>query len=217
MLQVRAKVITDGHLNPNIVGQSVQNLAKIFEINVPQSAKVRAAGEEGDRRGVVGSRVNQMQQGRRAGRRDRGVCEGAVVAGMREDALRMLAWYSSAVCVGYHVSYACVCLPPLQVLIGEVTDIGKSEPLSEEKLSPILAMFRAPDFHTAVDMADRLIKFGGPGGCERETHVATCCDFGPGQVTHIAHLRLRHRLPDAPRISPHLYEQATPPCCTPTP
>lgn len=104
-VKVRAKVITDGHLNPNIVGQSVQNLAKIFEINVPQSAKV---------------------------------------------------------------------------LIGEVTDIGKSEPLSEEKLSPILAMFRAPDFHTAVDMADRLIKFGGPG------HTSVLYT-NPLNKAHIAH------------------------------
>lgn len=47
VLQVRAKVIIDGHLNPNIVGQSVQSLAKIFEINVPQSAKVWAAGGGG--------------------------------------------------------------------------------------------------------------------------------------------------------------------------
>ena len=50
-----------------------------------------------------------------------------------------------------------------KVIIGEISVIGKTEELSEEKLCPILGMYRAPNFHTAVDMADKLIKFGGPG------------------------------------------------------
>ncbi|MBD2196893.1 MULTISPECIES: bifunctional acetaldehyde-CoA/alcohol dehydrogenase [Calothrix] len=50
-----------------------------------------------------------------------------------------------------------------KVLIGEVENIGDSEPFAYEKLSPILAMYRAADFHDAVDKADKLIEFGGLG------------------------------------------------------
>lgn len=45
----------------------------------------------------------------------------------------------------------------------QVEGIGKDEPLSEEKLCPVLAMYKAPNFETAVTMADKLITFGGPG------------------------------------------------------
>ncbi|GAX83565.1 hypothetical protein CEUSTIGMA_g10990.t1 [Chlamydomonas eustigma] len=41
--------------------------------------------------------------------------------------------------------------------------IGKEEPLSEEKLCPVLGMYRAADYASAVDMADRLVRFAGPG------------------------------------------------------
>ena len=45
----------------------------------------------------------------------------------------------------------------------QVDVIGKEEPLSEEKLCPVLAMYRAPDFKNAVTMADKLINMFGPG------------------------------------------------------
>ncbi len=38
--QVRAKVIIDGKLNPNIVGQSITKLADLFGITVPPGTKV---------------------------------------------------------------------------------------------------------------------------------------------------------------------------------
>ncbi|KAL4451627.1 hypothetical protein ABPG75_007289 [Micractinium tetrahymenae] len=50
-----------------------------------------------------------------------------------------------------------------KALVGEVEVIGKEEPMSEEKLCPVLAMYRAPDFKGAVDMADRLVNLFGPG------------------------------------------------------
>jgi acetaldehyde dehydrogenase/alcohol dehydrogenase len=50
-----------------------------------------------------------------------------------------------------------------KTLIAEVEDIGKSEPFAYEKLSPILAMYRATNFHEAVAKAENLIEFGGPG------------------------------------------------------
>lgn len=50
-----------------------------------------------------------------------------------------------------------------KVLIGEVTDIGPDEPFSYEKLSPVLALYRAADFNEAVDKAAALVEFGGIG------------------------------------------------------
>lgn len=51
----------------------------------------------------------------------------------------------------------------IRVLIGEVEEIGTGEPFAYEKLSPILAMYRATDFEDAVDKAESLVKFGGRG------------------------------------------------------
>eukprot|EP00201_Polytomella_parva_P009462 CAMPEP_0175050268 /NCGR_PEP_ID=MMETSP0052_2-20121109/7170_1 /TAXON_ID=51329 ORGANISM="Polytomella parva, Strain SAG 63-3" /NCGR_SAMPLE_ID=MMETSP0052_2 /ASSEMBLY_ACC=CAM_ASM_000194 /LENGTH=886 /DNA_ID=CAMNT_0016314463 /DNA_START=114 /DNA_END=2774 /DNA_ORIENTATION=+ len=50
-----------------------------------------------------------------------------------------------------------------KVLIGEVSVVGKEEPLSQEKLSPILAMYRSSDFNTALATTHKLIMFGGAG------------------------------------------------------
>ena len=50
-----------------------------------------------------------------------------------------------------------------RVLIGEVETIAKDEPFAYEKLSPILAMYRAQDFNDAVEKAESLILFGGHG------------------------------------------------------
>jgi acetaldehyde dehydrogenase/alcohol dehydrogenase len=50
-----------------------------------------------------------------------------------------------------------------RVLIGEVEDISTNEPFAYEKLSPILAMYRAPNFQEAVDKAKKLVEFGGMG------------------------------------------------------
>ena len=50
-----------------------------------------------------------------------------------------------------------------KILIGEVTSVDISEPFAHEKLSPVLALYKAKDFDTAVDMADQLVKDGGYG------------------------------------------------------
>ncbi|GAB4367240.1 MAG: bifunctional acetaldehyde-CoA/alcohol dehydrogenase [Elainellaceae cyanobacterium] len=50
-----------------------------------------------------------------------------------------------------------------KVLIGEVDTIGVEEPFAYEKLSPILALYRAPSFQIAVERAEQLIAFGGRG------------------------------------------------------
>jgi len=81
-------ILVNGHLNPEIVGQSVKHIAKLAGISVPHDTRV---------------------------------------------------------------------------LIGEVEDIGPNEPFSYEKLSIILAMYRAADFNDALDKTKRLIEFAGLG------------------------------------------------------
>ena len=50
-----------------------------------------------------------------------------------------------------------------KILIGEVESVELSEEFAHEKLSPVLAMYRAKDFSDAVDKAERLIADGGFG------------------------------------------------------
>ena len=50
-----------------------------------------------------------------------------------------------------------------KILIGEVESVELSEEFAHEKLSPVLAMYRAADFNEALDKADRLIADGGFG------------------------------------------------------
>ncbi|NWK12407.1 bifunctional acetaldehyde-CoA/alcohol dehydrogenase [Clostridium cadaveris] len=50
-----------------------------------------------------------------------------------------------------------------KVLVGEVDSVELEEPFSHEKLSPVLAMYRAKSFEEALEKADRLIILGGMG------------------------------------------------------
>lgn len=50
-----------------------------------------------------------------------------------------------------------------KALIAECSIVGKEEPFSYEKLSPTLALYRAKDFKDAVNIADKLVRFGGLG------------------------------------------------------
>ena len=50
-----------------------------------------------------------------------------------------------------------------KILIGEVTSVDVSEPFAHEKLSPVLALYKAKDFDTALDMSEQLIADGGYG------------------------------------------------------
>ena len=50
-----------------------------------------------------------------------------------------------------------------KILIGEVDRVDVSEAFAHEKLSPILAMYRASDFHDALNKADALVADGGLG------------------------------------------------------
>ncbi len=50
-----------------------------------------------------------------------------------------------------------------KILIGEVESVELSEEFAHEKLSPVLAMYKAKSFEDALDKADRLIADGGFG------------------------------------------------------
>ncbi|MFB2771691.1 bifunctional acetaldehyde-CoA/alcohol dehydrogenase [Pelatocladus sp. BLCC-F211] len=96
-------ILKQGHLNPAIVGQSVEKLAKIARIELKREIS------------------------------------------------------------GCNTDNYCPLPSSYKVLIAEVEMIGPAEPFAYEKLSPILAMYRAHNFHEAVTKADQLIEFGGPG------------------------------------------------------
>jgi acetaldehyde dehydrogenase/alcohol dehydrogenase len=83
-----AKIIIDGRLNAEIVGQSVEKLAALGDLTLPEGTRV---------------------------------------------------------------------------MIGEVDAISRDEPFAFEKLSPILAMYRAATFEDAVEKAEKLVEFGGRG------------------------------------------------------
>lgn len=50
-----------------------------------------------------------------------------------------------------------------KILIGEVEDVDISEEFAHEKLSPVLAMYKAEDFEDALSKAEHLIADGGYG------------------------------------------------------
>ena len=50
-----------------------------------------------------------------------------------------------------------------KILIGEVESVDISEEFAHEKLSPVLAMYKAKTFKEALDKAERLIADGGFG------------------------------------------------------
>lgn len=62
-----------------------------------------------------------------------------------------------AALAGVHVNEHC------KVLIGEVESVDVSEEFAHEKLSPVLAMYKAADFEDAMAKAERLIEDGGHG------------------------------------------------------
>ena len=53
--------------------------------------------------------------------------------------------------------------PDTKILIGEVTSVDISEEFAHEKLSPVLAMYKAKNFEDACEKADRLVQDGGFG------------------------------------------------------
>jgi acetaldehyde dehydrogenase/alcohol dehydrogenase len=74
-----------------------------------------------------------------------------------------------------------ISIPPgTRVLIAEVEKIDPDEPFAHEKLSPVLAMYRARDFDMAVEQARQLVELGGRG------HTAVLYT-SPANLEHIRH------------------------------
>jgi acetaldehyde dehydrogenase/alcohol dehydrogenase len=53
--------------------------------------------------------------------------------------------------------------PTTKILIGEVTSLSADEPYAHEKLSPLLALYRAKNFDDATQKAQKLVELGGAG------------------------------------------------------
>ncbi len=53
--------------------------------------------------------------------------------------------------------------PDTRVLIAEITGVGRDYPLSGEKLSPILAFYTVKNYQEGIELANRLLEFGGLG------------------------------------------------------
>ena len=51
----------------------------------------------------------------------------------------------------------------VKILIAEITSTGSDEPLAQEKLSPVLAMYQSESFADALEKADALVRGGGFG------------------------------------------------------
>ena len=51
----------------------------------------------------------------------------------------------------------------IKILVAEVTDTSEKEPFSQEKLSPVLAAYKAENFDDALEKADALVRGGGFG------------------------------------------------------
>ena len=66
-----------------------------------------------------------------------------------------------------------------KIIIGEVESVDISEEFAHEKLSPVLAMYKATDIHDAFDKAEHLIADGGYG------HTSAICLY---EVTEQAKL-----------------------------
>jgi acetaldehyde dehydrogenase/alcohol dehydrogenase len=105
--QVGQLIVTDGHLNPAIVGQSALTIARLAGVEIGTDQ----ADESSPNDGAVRSLTS----------------------------------------------------PAPKVLIAEVEAVGATEPFSYEKLSPVLAMYRAQTFAEAVEIAQSLVEFGGKG------------------------------------------------------
>ncbi|MGN1402042.1 MAG: bifunctional acetaldehyde-CoA/alcohol dehydrogenase [Bacillus sp. (in: firmicutes)] len=64
----------------------------------------------------------------------------------------------------YIASLAGISIPEgTKILIAECKSVGPQEPLSREKLSPVLACFQAKDTEEGIRLAEEMLEFGGLG------------------------------------------------------
>lgn len=53
--------------------------------------------------------------------------------------------------------------PHTKILVAELKGVGLNYPLSAEKLSPILAFYRVPNHKKGIELADKIVRYGGLG------------------------------------------------------
>ncbi len=75
-----------------------------------------------------------------------------------------------------------------KVLIAECEKVGEAEPFSMEKLSPVLAFYRAKDYDAALANAAALIEYGGAG------HTAVLYTDTAAEHDHIRKFEFRVRV-----------------------
>lgn len=70
--------------------------------------------------------------------------------------------------------------PETSVICVELSGVGKDDPLSAEKLSPVLSLYFVPDFSAALDTCYSLLRFGGAGHTAsiHSTNDARIREFG---------------------------------------
>ena len=77
-----------------------------------------------------------------------------------------------------------------KALIAECSKVGTEEPFSAEKLSPVLAMYKADDFEKAVVLAKSLVSFGGKG----HTSVLYTNPMNNDRIKHYGHVMITGRV-----------------------
>lgn len=82
-----------------------------------------------------------------------------------------------------------------RVLVAETAEIGAAEPLSAEKLSPVLAWFEATGREAGISLAERVIRWGGWG------HTAVVHSRDPDVVTACSALPVGRLLVNTPAIT----------------
>ena len=77
-----------------------------------------------------------------------------------------------------------------KALIAECTKVGAEEPFSAEKLSPVLAMYKADDFKSGADLAKELVSHGGRG----HTSVLYTNPQNDDRIKYFGHLMITGRV-----------------------
>ena len=90
-----------------------------------------------------------------------------------------------------------------KVLVGEVESVELSEEFAHEKLSPVLAMYKAQTFEEAVAKADRLIKDGGLG---HTSSLYINVETGADKIAYFRSIMKTFRLRERGRQAPHQYQ-----------
>lgn len=85
-----------------------------------------------------------------------------------------------------------------KILIGEVESVDISEPFAHEKLSPVLAMYKAADFDDAVAKAERLVADGGYGHTSSLYINTTACGSREKMDKHQAAMKTCRILVNTP-------------------